>query len=512
MFIKNKTTKSGLKYVYVFSYIMVFIGRRRELRKLENLYSVKESVTCAIYGRRRVGKTSLIQEFSRNKRVLFFTTTGSTKEVILYNLSLSLTKFFEEEVKLTDFFDFMKCLRAAIQSDEKTVIVFDEFPFLVREFPDIVALLQVFIDHDMKESDVMLILSGSSMGAMKSCLNDGDSPLFMRFPVQMKITPLSYPEARLFHEGYSEEDRVRAYAIAGGVPMYHNLLNGKNLEERIEDLFLTPSGLLGSEATNVLSLELKPWDSYEKILLSISNGNKTMDEIVQMTGLSKTYCQGLIDNLVMLDVVAEELPLGRVRKKSYKLIDGLFSFYYNVIMRNEVLITISQNNVFESFRRAIDTFYGRRFEDICRQYILGNNACRWIGRWWGSVPVRQNGIIVRGEGGRPVTENTDVDIVALTANDGHDDMILCECKFTQRIADVRVAEELIRRGESVRKDDRNKRYVIFSRSGFADSLVRYAEDFRDGRLELVDLETFGKWAENFLKESGCFDIDYPFYL
>lgn len=469
---------------------MIFVGRRHEMAKMERLYSNEGSSVCAIYGRRRVGKTALIQRFCEGKQHVFLTSMGRTKEVVLYNYSASLNTALGGGIALKDEYELIDLLRMFISGDGKPIVVFDEFPSLVKLFPDSPALLQRFIDVDMREHTSMLIVSGSAIGAMRECLEEGDSPLFMRFPDRMKILPMTYLEAREFHPGLSEEDMIRAYAIAGGIPAYHAMIGDRDVRKAISSDFLSTSGFLESEAESVLSLELKPWDSYDRILQCMGNGPVGLSDIIATSGMSKTHCVERLDSLVELGIVAVESPFGMVRNSAYRIVDGLTAFHYCVAVRCENIIALNREDPYGAAIERIDTFFDWRFEEICKQYLAGTRRCTAMGRWWGKAPVLVDGMILR-DGNKAVTESVDIDIVATVAGSDAHITEACECKFTGKPITADDILRLKRRSE-VLKAGTDIRFVVFSRSGFSDGARNMSED--DSRIELVDMDSIKEWA------------------
>lgn len=176
--------------------------------------------------------------------------------------------------------------------------------------------------------------------------------------------------------------------------------------------------------------------------------------------------------------------------------DGFLDFHYDVAMRFEPCGRFSRGeDVHRALGNRTAAFFGRRFMEVCRQYVLGTERCRWIGRWWGPSPVISEGRVVRGEDGRPVTEDTDIDIVAEVENGCNVDLVLCECAFTDRPLGLREYEGLVNRGLSARSRYENKRYLLFSRSGFTDELVEFAEDNPGMRIGLVTMDDIRRWSE-----------------
>ena len=474
-----------------------FIGREDELSKLDRLYRKRGSATCAVYGRRRVGKTSLLQQFCEGKPSLFMTVPGKDPDLTWDVLSAQASKQVGREVSLRSVPDLLGFLGevGSAGNGDKTVVVLDEFPLLDEVDDSTAPLFQRFIDHDMKRFRLMLVVCGSSIRAMGRHLNDGDSPLYKRFILQMRIDPLPYPQACTFHRELSEEDRVRMFAVGSGIPAYHEYMEGMSVEQAITDGFLKEPALLRSEADSLVSLELKPKETYDRILASIREGVFDANDIEVRTGLTRPTCLAAIENLELLGVIREEVCYGKKRKRMFVVTDGFLDFYYDVALRSEPYGRFSRGeDVYGALGNRMATFFGRRFEEVCRQYLLGTERCRWIGRWWGASPVIEDGHVVR-ENGRVVTEDTDIDIVAEVENDHNVDLVLCVCKFTHRLVGMREYENLVNRGLSARKGYQNKRYVLFSRAGFTDELIEFAEDNPGMRIKLVTMDDIHRWSE-----------------
>ena len=208
---------------------MVFIGREDELRKLELYYATEAIRTCAIVGRRRVGKTTLIDTFCEGKPSIRF-------DLITGEDSGDVRK------RVHDFNDLIGFL-GSLEPEERTVVAIDELPDAIELFDDVPSKLMRYVDGRLKRQNIFLIICGSSVSAMLRELNDGGRPLFQRFPIQMMLRSLSYAEASRFHKGLSEADRVRAYAICSGVPLYHELFSAfGSVDEAISELFLDRKG------------------------------------------------------------------------------------------------------------------------------------------------------------------------------------------------------------------------------------------------------------------------------
>lgn len=476
-----------------------FIGRKDELSRLEWIYSRENLHTCAVYGRRRVGKTTLLAKFCEDKPNLTMTVPTGTQEVVLKTLAMRMAEFTGEDVTFQSVHDIIGAL-SKLGDDRRLVVVIDEFPRLEEAWPGNASLFQEYIDRRLRAQNVLLIVCGSSIGAMNRLLNDGGEPLFERFPLQLKIDPMPYWDARQFHQNLSEADRIRMYAINSGIPMYHDMMSGLGVREGIERNFLEDRALMRGDAASSLSTELKPWPEYDRLLSAIYGGSSTLNEISTRTGYSKSGCYNMLRKLEGLDVVACLTPFGMKKKCIYRITDGFLEFSYSVILGSGLDgQSIAPSVLYEALEDRIASFYGPRFEQVCRQYVANVYRCKSLGTWWGSVPERDaDGNMIRetvGDRRRVRTVDVDVDIVAEVVDGEHTDLLLGECEFTGRMTGVREMKNLIDRGEVIRKGSENKRYVLFSRSGFTEELLDYVDERPHLRVDLVSLDDIGIWAE-----------------
>lgn len=480
---------------------MEFIGRREELGRLEEYYNSEYPRTCAIYGRRRCGKTSLVQEFYKDKPHLTIDLQGNSPEGILRQIADSIAEFkgeprdrIREDVKeFSDLTEFLKTL----EPEEKLVVFLDELPDAVEKLDEVAPSLKRYIDGRLKEQNIFLIVCGSSISGMLKEINGEDRPLFQRFPIQIKLGPLSYPEARQFHPELDEADKIRAYAIASGIPQYHLLLSGTSLERRIKDQYFGTIAPLRLESDSFLAREFSNWSVHERIISTIANGANTLKLISEKTGMSKTNCSDIIRRLELVDIVERRIPYGKGEKSTtFRIKDGFVAFQYEVVSRNMSLVQSKNvDEAYETMRDDISSFYGHRFEDVCMQYLTDTRLCRWSGNWEGRVPrLDEDGTVMKGDDGRVLTEDVDVDLVAKTIDGDAVFTTVGECKFTRRRSGVSEYRELVRRASFAVKDTDNIRYVMFSRSGFTDELIEMAEDRPSLHLELVTLDDIAAWA------------------
>ena len=265
-----------------------FYCREDELRKLNKRYAGDKFECIVIYGRRRVGKTALINEFCKDKPTIFFSALNTTGKENLEALSKSIMSFERPDMESApEFRSYDAALDelTALSKEKRIVFVIDEYPYLAKAKPAISAMLQHIIDHKWTESKMYLILCGSSMSFMESQVLGKESPLYGRRTGQFKIEPLDYKETAVFHPNLSAEDNSLIYGITGGVPHYINKLDVRDsVDEALLDNFFDRSSYLYEEPGNLLKQELREPAIYNAIIKAIAEGASRMNDIKMKVG------------------------------------------------------------------------------------------------------------------------------------------------------------------------------------------------------------------------------------
>lgn len=228
-----------------------FINRERELAALEEQYAAKGASFVVIYGRRRVGKTTLIREFIKDKPAFYFPASEESDKENQKDFMNQLAEWMglapHEIPAYETWYDILGLFLKA-KSDQKKILVIDEFPFLVQSNSAFPSILQKIWDMDLQDENVMLILSGSLIHMMTRYALNYESPLYGRRTGQIKLKQIDFMHYHKFYGGMSYRDLVEHYAVTGGVPRYIELFDGeKHLFDEIKRLMLTPEGLLFEE-------------------------------------------------------------------------------------------------------------------------------------------------------------------------------------------------------------------------------------------------------------------------
>ena len=438
----------------------MFIGRQRELKRLNELYESGKFECAVVYGRRRVGKTTLINEFIKGKKAIYFTALESTSQENLESFSRCIMHMgmgIESDVVFSHYQAALDALNDAAKT-ERVVMVIDEYPYLADAYRGFSSLLQAQIDSKYKDSQLMLILCGSSMSFMENQVLGYQSPLYGRRTAQFKIEPFTFFEARGFHSRFAMHDAAVIYGVTGGVPLYLELMDDRlSVEENIKRNFFDPNAFLFEEPTNLLKQEVRDPANYNAIIRAVATGATRNAEIASKVGLETSAVANYLSSLIALGIVRKETPITETaqRKTIYTIADSMFRFWYRFIQGNAALAQSGMaDRLWQIVEPQIPVFMGSVFEEICKQWLWRENAAGRLpvsfvklGRWWGNDPVRK--------------QEAEIDILAL---DDGDAALFAECKWTNDKVDESVLQTLIRRSELFTYGE--CAYYLFSKSGF----------------------------------------------
>lgn len=455
----------------------MFIGREKELNTLDKLYNSDKFEFVVIYGRRRVGKTALINRFIEDKKAIYFMGVESNEKQNLENLSRSMLALNNGIQTELSFLSFQAALEYAFQSavTERIVLVMDEYPYVARASKSLASTLQFLIDKYKDSSKLMLILCGSSMSYMEDHVLAYKAPLYGRRTAQMKIQPFDFEESCQYFKSYSDEDKALLYGIVGGTPQYLLQMSDKlSVEENIKITFLNPMAFLYEEPVNLLKQEVREPAIYNAIITAIATGYSRMSEISSRVGEDTNVCSGYIKNLMNLGIVKKETPYGEKesRKSIYSIEDNMFRFWYRFVPNNSSVIERGATDlVYKRIEAQLPDYMGSVFEEICKQYLwkqllTGKAPVEFtsLGRWWGNDPVRKC--------------QAEVDIMG---EQDSESALFAECKWKNEKVDSEVLEILIERSKLFRY--KKVHYYLFSKSGFTKGCTEMAE--KDGRVTLV---------------------------
>ena len=448
----------------------MFYGRERELKKLNEMYNSGKFECVIIYGRRRIGKTTLIKEFIKNKKAIYFVAREASSQINLHRFSDDVYSVTSKELVGNAYFsDWEKVFDyiGELSKKEKIILAIDEYPYLAQNYRPISSIIQAHIDEKLQSSNLFLILCGSSMSFMENQVLGYQSPLYGRRTAQFKIVQFDFFESLPFFDGFTLYEKAILYGVTGGIPEYLNKINkAKSLKENIIDLFLTASGHLYEEPSNLIKQELREPSTYNGIIEAIAHGASRLNEIATKCGIENNKCAKYLSSLQSLGIVKKEIPITEIssKKSIYVLDDYMFRFWYSFVFRNmSAIMSDMGENIYDyEIEPQLNTYIGKIFEEICKQYMLiqmKNNKLPIqigrIGRWWGNNPI--------------LKRQEEIDILIFN----NDIVLFCECKWTNALVDIDVLKDL--KEQSNLFNYGNKYFYIFAKTGFTENLIKEAE-------------------------------------
>jgi len=462
----------------------MFIGREKELESLEKLYQSRKFECAVIYGRRRVGKTTLINKFCQGKPSIYFVGIESSSKINLENFSNSLFSFTLPDSNSSPVFEnFQKALDYLfeIAIKKRVIFVIDEYPYLAASENSISSLLQANIDQKFKNSQLFLILCGSSMSFMENQVLGYQSPLYGRRTAQFKIKPFDYFDSSQFFQRFSLGDQALVYGITGGVPQYLDQLDdSKSIKQNIIEKLLDDSAYLFEEPSNLLKQELREPQVYNSIITAIAKGCSRLNDISLSAGLMTSTCSVYLKSLISLGIIKKENPAGdeKSKKTIYQLEDNLFYFWYRFVASNiSSIVSGNGEPLFNSqVEPRINDYMGPIFEKMCKEYLQRRNGSEKlpffftsIGRWWGTNPEKKCQI--------------EIDLVALSKVEKK--IIFVECKYRNEPLGAKVLKELIDKSKFLSATFSQSYYFLFSKSGFTADITKKANG--NPNIQLFDL-------------------------
>lgn len=463
----------------------MFYCREEELKTMNHRYDKGKFECIVIYGRRRVGKTALINEFCKEKPTIYFSALNASSQENLEALSKAIYLCKNPKGSNAPTYDnFENALQEITEmaKEQRLVFVIDEYPYLAKAEKSFSSRLQHIIDHLWQESQLYLILCGSSMSFMEYQVLGYESPLYGRRTAQFKLHALTYREMTIFHPNMSYAEQALLYGITGGIPHYINKLDVvSTLEEALKDNLFNTSSYLFEEPENLLKQELREPAIYNSIISAIAGGASRANEIATKVGLESAVCSKYIRVLLELGILNKETPITEKpgKKTIYVIEDNFFRFWYRFVPKN--MSAISAGRIQNIYSQAIEQYFpnymGLIFEKMCREYLIryADNLPILLsdaGQWWGTDSKEK--------------KEVQIDIVG-TPVEGKE-YIIGSCKYKNEKIGVDELE-LIQHYAEVFGKGSQYHYFIFSKGGFTDALLELSDK---GQVTLLTLEDIYK--------------------
>ena len=468
--------------------MVLFINREEELRDFNKYYNLSKNrlFPVVLYGQRRVGKTKLMKEFTKNKKsIYFFVNENKNSSILLedFNQILRDENLLDEFTKLETWDKFIHYL---VKKCSDYVIIFDEFQNFKIVDNSVFSIFQYYIDEFENQKNVMIVFLGSIVGLIREIFENQKSPLFGRVKAFYHLKQFSFEHTiKLCNEiGIRDFKKIiELYSIFDGFPRYYILINdykfiNKTIDEIIEGLVLKESSPLRNEVLNTLKLNFGQGKlNYYSILEAIAYGNTTSTKIANYIGKDTNSTNFFLNELKnYYGFIKRNYPVTEIENKNtkitnYSIENNFFDFYFNFIHKNINYIEFGDFKRVETYiRNNLVHLIAKKFEDICRELIYKQKNYV-VGSWWNR----------QGE---------EIDICGFDY-DG-DKLLFGECKWQNNVDARNILNRLISKTENVswRDDKRVEEFVIFAK-GFKESrreLREISDKYNCTFYDLKDIE------------------------
>ena len=434
----------------------MMIGREQQLQQLEERYNSGVFEMIPVFGRRRVGKTTLLKEFIKGHNGVYF---SATKTPIQMNASKLASKILGTSAPLDMSLEDVLKEVAERSKDERYILIIDEYPKMLKRSPEVSDILQNFIDDIHEDSKLFLILCGSSVSMMKHEVMGYSSPIYGRRTGSLELLPLDLWDSMELLKGFGKDDALRIYGMVGGIPLYLKMFDPKeSLKDNIARLFFQDMSFFRNEHEFVLLEEFDTPYTYYGILEAIATGHTALSEIASYSSLNEATAHKHLSSLISTGLVSRRAPVDNPngRKARYVIDDNFMRFQFNRILPNAEYY---DEKVLESVMTGLDTDMGRIFERICAEHLARLHHGE-IGTWWGTDQDSRT--------------QEEIDIVLTKRHDGIREGWFAECKYTKDPVGPDVLAKLKHRAGLVKGYDRTH-LVIYSKNGFKGDLGDEAE-------------------------------------
>lgn len=448
----------------------MFVNRKKELALLNDEYLHADFRFSVLYGRRRVGKTTLLKEYMKEKTAIYFLVTLETKGIVLKRFQNLVADFFDDDFLKnirTDNFDTIFKYISKQKLDKKLIVVIDEFQYLSKIQSSTPSLFQLIIDEILQNKNIHLVLCGSIISMMYEQTLSYSSPLYGRRTSAIKLEALKFEHIGGFFAKKSQDELIELYSVLDGVPKYLEMFkDSKNIYTSIQNNILDKNAYLYEEPRFILQNEVNEPINYFAILEIIARGNHKIGNIAGKLDKNVQNITSFISKLIELDVIYKEVPITEInpaksKKGLYFIKDNFFRFWFLYVLDYKSQLEIENSDfVLKKIKENFSGFVSKTYEDICIEYTLKNYDVLKCGRWW--------------------NKNTEIDVVAVS----QDYIMVGECKYSNKKVGTDILKSLQKKAVNIELNLPIKKYILFSKSGFTKELINLSKENKE--IELVE--------------------------
>ncbi len=467
----------------------MLIDRDYELNFLEEQYKNKTGSFIIVYGRRRIGKTFLINEFTKNKPNIYLLGTREIRIELIKKFSMKISEFFNDEIisknPLTSWDSiFEYIIDKTVNIKNRLLIIIDEITYIISVDKSFLSIFQKYYDTELKNRNLMFILSGSLINIVYNDILSYSSPLYGRRTGNIKLEEFKFSNVYRYFNYMDMKKTIEIYSIFGGMPYYLSLINSK---KSIINQYICPGNIFYNDAEFILREELSNPERYFTILKLIASGKNSISEMANIMEYRTNELSPYLDKLASMGTIKKEYPAYAKKRNNgvYKINSNYFNFYFKFIFENQEYINeFKKNIIINIINKNLNKYVSKIFEDICREFLMENSGkiinsdIIEMGKWWGKNRNKEKGY-----------DNEEIDILG---RDLLNRYIFGEVKYKNKKADINILNELKRKSSIFDFD--NKLYIIFSYSGFNNDLITVSSIEKN--VILID----GKKMENLLKK------------
>lgn len=446
------------------------------MESLNRVFQQPAGGLMVLYGRRRLGKTSLLREFSRGKLCVYYMADQaaelSQRNALARVMAATLKEPLMEQMRYAEWYDLFAAFDRLRPADRKTVLILDEYQYLCKAQPAFSSFLQKWWDEHWKNENILLILCGSLTSMMYRETLAHSSPLYGRSSGQILLGPLGLSHIAAFVKDPTEEKCVERYALCGGVPRYLELFqDADSFEEALLDGVLNPNAPLHMEARILLQDELDVPNVCWSLLEAIASGATRISEMAARLAQPANSLTRYLSLLRDLSMVGREVPVAegnpsKSKRGVYRIKDSFLRLWFGCVYPYESFFEIGNtDSALQKLRPLLSRHIELTYEMLCREYVqthseLAPDTVR-IGRQWGA--------------------HYEVDVAGVNARGRF--TLLGECKWSKQKVGVSVLRNLKETAQQQKLPlAAGVQWVLFSRSGFSDDLKTLADQEPDIRL------------------------------